>query len=179
MLLKPVDAAIDDLRHAGRGLDVVHDGRLAEHPFDRREGRLDPRPGSLPFEALDQAGFFAADVSGRADVDEDVEREGRAEDVLTEQPGGVAFVDRELQATARKRILDADIEVSRRRLRGVAAQNNPFDHLMRIELHQVTIVKRPRFALVGIDAHVDRAGMVLRQERPFEPGGEARTASTA
>ena len=33
--LEPIDAAVDDVRHAGHRLDVVHDGRLAEHALRR------------------------------------------------------------------------------------------------------------------------------------------------
>src|SRR5439155_18034240 len=52
--LKPIGAAIENVPHAGDRLDVIDDRRLAEGPFDCRKRRLDPRPGPLPFEALDQ-----------------------------------------------------------------------------------------------------------------------------
>ena len=60
--LEPVGPALDDVRDAAEGLDVVDDRRLAERPLDRRERRLDPRPAPLPFQALDQARLLAADV---------------------------------------------------------------------------------------------------------------------
>ena len=91
---EPIDAAIDDVRHAGHGFDVVHDRRLAKRPFDGRKRRLDARPGPLAFQAFDQPGFFAADVRRRAAVQKDVERKLAAENVLAEQLVGVALVDR-------------------------------------------------------------------------------------
>ncbi len=63
--LEPVDAAVDDVRHAGQRLDVVDDRRLAERALDGRERRLDPRPGPLAFQALDQPRLLAADVRRR------------------------------------------------------------------------------------------------------------------
>ena len=66
-------AAIDDLLNAAEGLDVVDDGRLAEQSFDGWERRLDAWPGSLPFQALDQAGLFSADVGCGPAVQDDVE----------------------------------------------------------------------------------------------------------
>src|SRR5262249_59933346 len=60
--LEPVCAAIHDVRDAGERLDVVDDRWLAESALDRRERRLDARPGALAFEAFDEAGFLAADV---------------------------------------------------------------------------------------------------------------------
>ena len=65
------------------------------------------------------------------------------------------------------------------RLRGVAADDDPFEHLVRIFLHQDAVVERARLALVGIDAHVDRAGMVLRQEGPLQARGKPRAAAAA
>ena len=59
---EPIDAALEDVRHATERFDVVDDRRLAEQAFDRGERRLDPRPGPLAFEAFDQAGLLAADV---------------------------------------------------------------------------------------------------------------------
>src|SRR5207249_11724526 len=83
--LEPVVAALHDLRDAGEGLDVVDDRRLAEGAFDGGERRLDPRPGPLSFQALDQPGFFAADVRPGAAVHHHVEIEAAAENVLAEK----------------------------------------------------------------------------------------------
>ena len=50
---------------------------------------------------------------------------------------------------------------------------------MRIVFHQDAIVERARLAFVGVDAHVNRAGMILGQERPLQPGRETGAAAAA
>ncbi len=45
---------------------------------------------------------------------------------------------------------------------------------MRILFHHDPVVKRARFALVRIEAEVDRPWMILGQERPFQTGRETR-----
>ena len=101
------------------------------------------------------------------------------QDVLAQVAGRVALVDRRLQPLVAERIFVAQIDVGRRGPGGVAAEDDPFEDLMRIVLHQDAIVERARLALVGVDAHVDRAGMVLGQEGPFQPGGKAGPAAAA
>ena len=152
---------------------------LRNAPFDGGKRRLDARPGPLAFQAFDQPGLFAADVGRRAAVQINIEREVAAEDVLAEIAGGVALVDRGLQPLVAQRILVAEIEVGRGGPRGVAAEDDAFEHLVRIVFHQDAIVERARLALVGVDAHVDRAGMVLGQEGPLQPGGKTGAAAAA
>ena len=72
--LEPRHAAIDDVLHAGQRLDVIDHGGLAEQPFDGGKRRLDPRPGPLALDALDQARLLAADIGRGAAVDVHVER---------------------------------------------------------------------------------------------------------
>src|SRR5436305_909730 len=71
--LEPVGPALEDVLDAGQRLDVVDDGRLAEGALDGREGRLDPRPGPLALQRLDQPRLLAADVRPGAAVGVDVE----------------------------------------------------------------------------------------------------------
>ena len=168
------------MRDAGHRLDVVDHGRLAEHAFDGRKRRLDPRPGPLAFEAFDQPGLFAADIGRRAAMHVNIERKVAAADVLA-QVARRRSTRRSPPASARA---TADIRSGdrcrpswpgwRRQLRMIA-----FDHLVRIVLHQDAVVERARLALVGVDAHVDRAGMVLGQKRPLQPGGKAGPAAAA
>ena len=50
---------------------------------------------------------------------------------------------------------------------------------MRIEFHLHAVDEGARLALVGVDAQINRAGMVLGQERPLQSGGEAGPAAAA
>ena len=108
-----------------------------------------------------------------------IEREAAPLDVLAEEPRGVGFVDRPLEAVPGLRIFVAEIEVGGGGPRRVGRKDDPLNHLVRVVLHQDPIVERPRFALVGIDAEVDRARVILGEERPLEPGGESGAAPTA
>ena len=146
---------------------------LRNSAFDGRKRRLDPRPGPFAFQAFDQARFFAADVCRRAAMQENIERKVAAENVLAEIACRVALVDRRLQPIPAQRVFEAQIKVGRRRPGREAAEDDPFDHLMRIVFHQDAVIERARLALVGVDAHVDRAGMVLGQEGPLQPGRES------
>ena len=95
--LEPVGAALDDVRDAAEGLDVVDDRRLPECPFDRRERRLDPGPAALALEALDQPGLLAADVRPGAPVNIDLKVEARPIDVLPEVSRRPGLGDRRFQ----------------------------------------------------------------------------------
>ena len=50
---------------------------------------------------------------------------------------------------------------------------------MRVVFHQDSIVERARFAFIGIDAQVDRAGVVFGQERPLQSGRKPRAATAS
>ena len=66
-------------------------------------------------------------------------------------------------------------QVARDRVRG---DHDPFDELMRVALDQHAVLERRRFAFVGVHDEVPRQH-TFGEERPLEPGGEVRTASTA
>jgi len=176
---EPLHAAVDDVSHAGQGFHIVDHGGLAEKPLHSREGRLDPRPGPLPLEALDQPGLLAAHVGGGPAVDIDIEREIVAEDALAQESGGRALVDRALHAAQAQGVLVAQVDVRRAGPRGIAAQEDALQDLVRIELHEHAVGEGARLALVGVDAHVDGSGMVGRQERPLQPGEEPGPAPPA
>ena len=152
---------------------------LRNAPFDGRKRRLDPRPGPLAFQAFDQARLFAADVRPAPRCKINVERKVAAQNVLAQQVVGVAFSIACLQDAKAAAVFVTQIEVGRGRPRRAAGDDDAFEQLMRILLHQDAIVERARLALVGVDAHVDRAGMVLRQERPLQAAREAGAAAAA
>src|SRR5262249_28325836 len=177
--LEPVGPAVHDVGDAGDRLDVVDDRRLAEGPLDRGEGRLDPRPGALAFEALDEPGLLAADVGAGAAVLEHVEVKVLAEDVAAEQVGGVGLVDGPLHGAERPAVLVAQVDVGGAGPRGVAGEDDAFEYLVRVLFHEDAVVEGAGLALVGVDAEVDRAGVVLGQEGPLAAGREAGTAAAA
>ena len=68
--------------YAGKRFHIVHDRRLAEESFDGGMWRLDSRPSPAAFDALDQPGFFAANVGRGAAMDDNIQRKAAAENVL-------------------------------------------------------------------------------------------------
>ena len=176
---EPIDAPLQDVLHAGQRLHVVHDGGLAEHALDGRERGLDPRPCPPALDALDQPRLLATDVGRRAAMDVNVQREVAAQDVLAQVAGPVALVDRRLHPLQAQGVLVSQVDVSGRRPGGVAAQDHAFEDLVRVPLQLHAVREGGRLALVGVDAHVDRPGMVLGQERPLQPGGEPGPAPPA
>src|SRR5262249_38360885 len=51
--------------------------------------------------------------------------------------------------------------------------------LMGVFFHQDAVVERARFRLISVDAQINRAGMLLGQKRPLQPGRKPRTSSAA
>src|SRR6266545_7316930 len=177
--LKPVGPAVDDMCDAGQRLDVVHDRRLAEGALDGGERRLDARPAALALQALDQTRLLAADVRARAAVHVDVEVEVLAEDVVAQEVVRVAFVDGPLHGAIAVAIFVAGVDVGGAGARRVGGEEDALDDLVRVVLHEDAIVEGAGFALVGVDAEVDRAGMVRREEAPLDAAGEAGAAAAA
>src|SRR5947209_2393853 len=131
------------MRHTCQGLDVVHDGRLAEGAFDGWVRRLDARPGAFAFEALNQAGLFPANVSARPAVEVNVEvKTLLSQDVFTEQLGVVKLIDRLLQDAVALAVFITKIEVRRGRAGGIASDDDAFQDLVRIFFLKNTIIKR-------------------------------------
>ena len=65
-----------------------------------------------------------------------------------------------------------------RRSGGEAGDQDPFEKLMRVFLHQQPVIERGRLALVGVDAH-ERFLPILGKERPFETARKPGAAAAA
>src|SRR5207249_12021426 len=96
--------------HRRQRLDVVDDGGLAERALDRGKRRLDLGPALLALERGEQAGLLAADVGAGPAVDDDVEVEARALDVLAEEPRPVGFLDRRAEDALRRHVFPTDVD---------------------------------------------------------------------
>src|SRR6185437_11847885 len=152
---------VDDTPHARNRLDVVYNRWPAERSFHCRERRFNPRAGAFAFQTLDQSGFLAADVRSRTAMQENVEMKVLAENVAAKQIVIVKFINCLLQDAITTAIFITQIQIRRAGPRRIARQNDPFENLMRILFHQDAIVKRTRFALVGVDAHINGTGMIF------------------
>ena len=176
--LEPVGPTLDDVRHTSQGLDIVDHRRLAERALDRRKRRLDPRPAALAFEALDQSGLLAADVRPGAPVNIDLEVESTPVNILAEVTGLASLGNRLFEDSIAVDVLEPDVDVSRGRLGREAGDQNAFEKLVGVQLHQQPVVERRRLGLVGVDAH-ERLFPIFRKKRPLQARREPRATTTA
>ena len=163
-------------RKVGEGLDVVDDRRpTVETDRGRKIRRLEPGHAAIPLETLDQRRLFAHDVGTRSPVQNHIDREVRAEDVLADVAGGIRLVERRRHAFLGQRHLAADVEEAARQTGRVAGDQGALDQLVRVALHQQAVLVRARLALVAVDHEVARPA-VLGGQSPLGAGGETRSA---
>ena len=177
---EPLRAVLDDQRHAGQRLDVLHDSRSAECADDRRERRLHARLAAVALDRLDESGLFAADVSTRATCNRHVEVEVRSEDPFAEEASGARFVESFVENRRRVVELAANVDVPHRiRSDRVRRDDHPFEEKVRILLHDHAVLERARLGFVGVAEQPRRLRRVLRNEAPLHAGRESRAAAAA
>src|SRR5262249_47227663 len=136
------------------------DGRRAERALDGRKRRLELRPALLALEGRDEAGLLAADVGARAPGDDDVE-------AVAEVARLVRLAHRRGEPAPGPDVLAPDVDEGSRRMDRTRRDEHALDEGVRIALEEVAVLEGSRLALVGVDHQVDRAGVVLRDERPL------------
>src|SRR5437763_15363889 len=98
------------------------------------------------------------------------------QDVLANQSGSIGFFYRPLKLSSCEGQFASYINEGCRNVAGVAGDNDAFDQLMRVLLHQPAIFEGTRLTLVCITAEV--AGFViLRKESPLHAVGKACSAT--
>src|SRR5262249_44953491 len=176
---EPFRPAQYDVRHACEGLDVVHDGGAVEETLRGGERRLDARVATLALERLEQPGLLPADVGTGTPVDDDLEIEAGAEDVLADEAGRRGLAHGLPQSLVAEQPLAADVDVGEVALDGVRRDDDAFEELVRVVLDDDPVLERARLALVRVDRQVDRLLRLLRQEAPLHAGREAGAAAPA
>ena len=73
-------------------------------------------------------------------------------------------------------VLSADVDEPLRRVDRPRRDQHALDEGVGVPLEKVPILEGSRLAFVGVDHEVDRARVVLRDERPLGPGREAGAA---
>ena len=73
----------------------------------------------------------------------------------------------------RGRVLLAQVDVAALSLGELHRHQEPFEHQVRAELHDVAVLDRARLALVGVHDHDPRPGLAAHR-LPLAPGGKAR-----
>ena len=177
-LFVPGRALLDDVRHIADGLDVVDHGGLAIEAFDGREGRLKAWMAAIPFQRSQQRRLFAALVRASAAMDDDVQFVRRAKQVLAQEAPGPGLGNRFRQARVGKVVFAADVDKGLLTFHGIGRQDDAFDQLVRVILHDHAVFEGARLGLIRVDhqvARVDARG----QKAPFGAGWKTSAAAAA
>src|SRR5271165_5389706 len=176
---KPAGAAPQDRRYDRDRLDIVDCRRAAIETDLRREGRFEARLALAAFEALQEAGFFAADIGARPAMQVELEIPAGTASVLADETGLVGLVDRGLQALRLVIELAADIDVAGVNPHPDRGEKATFDQLVRVVAEDVAVLAGAGLALVSVDAEIGRAVALFRHERPFEARRKTGPATPA
>jgi hypothetical protein len=174
---EPLRPLVQDERHVGERLDVVHGRRAVVEPDHRGKRRLVARLGTLALERFEQRGLFARFVGAGAAVDVHLAVEARAEDVPAEEPARVRLVDRPLEHLLHMEELAADVDVRHPGADGITRNRAAFDEQVRIALHDQVVLERAGLAFIGVAGDVLRVGRLLVHELPFHAGREPGPAA--
>ena len=176
---KPLSAAQNDLRHVGKGLHVVFDGRGLIQTLDCRIRRTRTRLAAVALDRGHERGLLAAHERACAQADVQIEVEAGVEDVFTEQPVFARLLNGNLQTGNGDRILRTDIDIALGRADGIAGDRHGFNDGVRIALKNGAIHERTGVALVGVTDDILLRRLVRRGQRPLSAGREAAAASAA
>ena len=163
---EPGAALLHDGGHAGDGLHVVNQGRLAPQADLGGEGGLEARHAALAFEGFEQGGFLAADVGAVTGVQ--VKAQACAVTVALE--GGDGAFDGE----PRQLEFTAQVEVNVLGSDGLCGDGEAFDDEVWPTQEDFAIFERARFPFVGVQHHVAGGVGFAAYGVPLDVGRKAR-----
>ena len=177
---EPFCAAAQNVRRNGNGFDIVHGAGTAIQAGIGRERRLQARLALLAFQAFQQRGFLATDISACAVADIDVEIPAGPGGVLADQPRVISLADRLFERDPLIDIFAADIDVAGVRAHRVGGDQAALDQQVRIVAHDFPVLARARLGFVSVDDQIVRPfADFLGHEGPFQAGRETGAATAA
>jgi len=170
----------DDVFHIAERLDVIDDGRAHPQTKDGRKiRRLDARIRALAFERFDEAGFLTADVSARAAMNVNLQIIAAAQNIFAEEVFRAGFRKRLIQNLRAINHFAADVDVGEMHVVGEARDGHAFDQLVRVLIHDLTILERAGFGFVRVADEINRLAALAVNEAPLEAAGKSRAAAAA
>ena len=166
------------MRQVGERFHVIHHGRLIIESVCGGKRRLHARQATFSFERLQQGGFLPANIRAGSSMHPDINPHAGALNVFADVACPAGLCDRLLEDPRSQDKLAPYINVGRFGSNRVTGQNDPFQHLVRITLDKLTVFKRAGLAFVGIAAEITGTLIILGEETPFDPSGEAGAATT-
>ena len=128
----PLRPSVNNVGDVCQGLDVVHHRRLLIKPVDRRKRRLGPRLSPLSFDRFEQRGLLPANIGASAPVKDHLQIKPAPENILSEQPGVIRFLNRPLDHLRPEIKLSPDVNVGLVRPDRIGADPDSLQHLVRI-----------------------------------------------
>ena len=166
--------------HIAECLHIIDDGGAhVEAEGGGEVGRLDARVGALALQALDQTGFFAANVGACASVHMNLQIKTAAENVFAEITLGARFGEGGVKNFGAFGKLTTNVNVGEIHVVSPTGDNHPLEQLMRILIDDLLVLECARLGFVCVANEIDRLGIRMTDEAPFESAGKARTAASA
>ena len=125
-------------------------------PCDGGKRRTVAWIGALALQRFQQPGLLAADICAGSAMRVDLDAEARAHHVRTDVAFGARLGQRRVENFLLQRELAAQIDVTGVRADRAAGDQNPLDYPVRVIFELVAVGKRPRLALIGVAADIDR-----------------------
>src|SRR4051794_15039006 len=163
----------------GERQHVVDDGRLAEQAVMRGQWRLCAHEATTAFEAFQQRGLFAANVSAGADAHLEIEAVRGTTDVRAEIAAALRSLDGRVHRLDRVRIFAADVDVTLGRADGNAGGCHALDDEKGIAFHDHAVGEGAAVAFVGVADDELAIRFRLRDRLPLYAGREACAAAAA
>ena len=167
---EPLGALLDDVADPVEGLDIVAQGRPAEEPDLRREGRPLPRQAALALDAFEHRRFLAADIGAGAAAQVNAR--------MRRQPGRLDRGDLAFEDRVALRVFVAQVDVDLGRLDHPGRDQHALDHAVRVGFEKIAVLEGAGLALVGIDRQQPRRRL-LPHQAPFAAGRKPRAAEPA
>src|SRR5690348_10364637 len=144
------------MRHERDGLDVVDDGRHAVEPGVRREWRLEARFAALALARVEQRRLLAADVRAGAAMEQDVDREIAAADLVADVAARTCGFERALEDAIAFEELAADVHDDLFGLDRVGGDDQALDDLERRLLEQHAVLEHAWLGFVAVADEITR-----------------------
>ena len=135
---------VDDHRDIGPGFHVVDDRGLAPKALLGRIGRAVAGLADIAFDKVDERGLFAADIGAGAPADLDIEAEGRAQDLVSQETLLFGLGDGLAQPRGGQGIFVADVDEALAGADGIGADDHALHDGVGVALHHGPVHERPR-----------------------------------
>jgi len=157
-------AVFDNIRNRSQCFDIINNRGAAIQSFDGWKGRFISGLSFFSFDGIHQSCFIADYISASALVNRNIAGVIRPFNFLAQIASFVSFFYCLLSSSQGKTIFASEINIGMFGLNGIAAQDHPFDKLMRIFFQNHPIFKSAWLAFIAIADQIDRLICSLGQE---------------